>query len=150
MKTIISALIILAVFNISIAFAQPGSLDNSFGKGGKVTVSFAPPEDVGRKAALQPDGKIVQTGYSYDSGIAVVRYNTNGTLDTTFDGDGKVTTIVTGYYDEGYDVAIQQDGKIVVAGVSYNNSSQSGGESDFTVVRYNNDGTLHYHYWSCR
>ncbi len=64
MKQLFLALIILAVVNTSISLAQPGSLDNSFGTGGKVTASFAPPEDVGRKAALQPNGKIVQTGYS--------------------------------------------------------------------------------------
>ncbi len=138
MKAITSVLITLAAFNTSIVFAQPGSLDLSFGTGGKATASFEPPEDVGRHAALQADGKIVQTGYSYNLGIGVVRYNTNGTLDNTFGGDGKVTTDIGTSYDEGYDVAIQQDGKIVVAGSSYNTS----GNSDFAVVRYNTDGSL--------
>lgn len=141
--------ILLTAFNISIAFAQSGTLDVSFGNQGKATATFQPPEDVGRKAVIQADGKIVQAGYSvveaaypYKYAMALVRYNTNGVLDSTFDQDGKITTIVTGYNDEAYDLAIQQDGKIVVAGDSYDKSSESGGTSRFTIVRYNNDGTL--------
>ena len=49
--------------------------------------------------------------------FALVRYNSDGSLDTSFDGDGKVITPVTSYYDYGFSVTVQADGKILVAGV---------------------------------
>ncbi|MFL7870948.1 MAG: delta-60 repeat domain-containing protein, partial [Anaerolineales bacterium] len=61
----------------------------------------------------------------------------DGSLDTTFDTDGKVITPIGSSHDEGNSVAVQSDGKIVVAGFSYNGSN-----SDFAVVRYNSDGSL--------
>ena len=71
--------------------------------------------------AIQSDGKIVAAGYS-DNGsnwdFALVRYNTDGSLDTSFDGDGKVTTAIGSGDDYAYSVAIQSDGKIVAAGYS--------------------------------
>ena len=73
--------------------------------------------------------------------FAVVRYNTDGSLDTSFgaDGTGKlVTDIGSRTNDQGRSVTVQTDGKIVVAG-----DSDSGGSlNDFAVVRYNADGTL--------
>jgi len=60
-----------------------------------------------------------------------VRYNTDGTLDTSFDSDGKVTTAIGGSDDVAYSVAIQSDGKIVAAGYSNNGSN-----FDFALVRY--------------
>ena len=80
-------------------------------------------------------------GYGYNGAnndFALVRYNANGTLDTSFGGgDGKVTTPVGTSYDEGYSVALQPDGKIVVAGYSDN-----GANYDFALARYNSDGWL--------
>jgi uncharacterized delta-60 repeat protein len=67
----------------------------------------------------------------------VVRYNTDGSLDTTFDSDGKVTTAIGSSDDLAYSVAIQADGKIVAAGLSHNGSYPK-----FAVVRYNTDGSL--------
>jgi uncharacterized delta-60 repeat protein len=132
----------LLLFDTVVVFAQPGALNKNFGQQGKVTTPFGVWEDVGRKAAIQPDGKIIQTGYSLVSGvgaaIAVVRYNQDGSLDSTFNKDGKVTTFIRRLDDEGYDVAIQKDGKIVVGGISYSNND----DADFAVVRYNIDGTL--------
>ncbi len=64
----------------------------------------------------------------------MVRYNTNGSLDTSFDGDGKLTTAIGSGEDFANIVAIQSDGKIVVAGT---------GNLDFAVVRYNTNGSLH-------
>ncbi|MEJ7665424.1 MAG: delta-60 repeat domain-containing protein [Hymenobacter sp.] len=72
--------------------------------------------------AIQSDGKIVAAGYSYNDGtdddFAVVRYNPNGTLDTSFNGTGKVVTPVGSSGDCANSVAIQSDGKIVAAGGS--------------------------------
>ena len=89
--------------------------------------------------AIQSDGKIVAAGYSYNGSnndFALVRYNTDGSLDTSFDSDGKVTTAIGSGNDYAYSVAIQSDGKIVAAG-QYNGSND-----DFALVRYNTDGSL--------
>ena len=72
-------------------------------------------------------------GSNYD--FALVRYNTDGSLDTTFDSDGKVTTAIGSGNDYAYSVAIQSDGKIVAAGYSQRSN-------DFALVRYNTDGSL--------
>ncbi|MBZ0207449.1 MAG: T9SS type A sorting domain-containing protein [Flavobacteriales bacterium] len=121
-------------------FAQPGSLDSTFGTNGKVFTTFGTSYDQGYAVAIQADGKVVVAGYSNknpDDDFAVARYNTDGTLDNSFGTDGKVTTPI-GIYDEwGKSVAIQADGKIVVAG-----STSSDTDDDFALVRYNTDGTL--------
>src|SRR6266540_1580324 len=143
MRTSISTLLALLLFNVVAVFAQPGALDKSFGKGGKVTTGFGSVEEVAGGAAIQADGKIVQAGTIGQTesarglGIALVRYNRNGTLDNSFNGDGKVMTSIRGYDDGGLDVAIHEDGKIVVGGFSANSFDR-----DFAVVRYNTDGTL--------
>jgi uncharacterized delta-60 repeat protein len=117
-----------------------GSLDTTFDTDGKVTTAVGLGDDQAYSVVLQSDGKIVAAGYSYNGtnvDFAVVRYNTNGSLDTTFDTDGKVTTAVGSGTDAAYSVVVQSDGKIVVAGYSYN-----GTNLDFAVVRYNIDGSL--------
>ena len=111
-----------------------GSLDTGFGTGGKVTTPIGINEGE-FSVAIQSDGKIVVAGCSNNGSnndFAVVRYNANGSLDTGFDGDGIVTTPIGSGYDQGYSVAIQSDGKIVVAGFMHNGSNY-----DFAVVRYN-------------
>ncbi|NUQ63357.1 MAG: M28 family peptidase, partial [Pirellulales bacterium] len=124
----------------------PGVLDPSFDGDGKAATAVVASSDAGAQSvAVQPDGKIVVAGYSYVSGsgndFAVVRYNADGSLDTSFDGDGKVTTAVgSGTSDDFvYGVAIQSDGKIVVAGYSWNTSVL---KYDIALVRYNSNGTL--------
>jgi uncharacterized delta-60 repeat protein len=66
-----------------------------------------------------------------------VRYNTDGSLDTTFSGDGKLTTDVGTGADYGQSVTLQANGKVLVAGRSSNGSND-----DFALVRYNTDGSL--------
>ena len=81
-----------------------GDLDLTFGVSGKVTTAFGASQDYGYSVAVQSDGKIVVAGSSSNGSnddFAVARYNTNGTLDTSFDGDGKVTTAFGGYFDVG-------------------------------------------------
>jgi uncharacterized delta-60 repeat protein len=117
-----------------------GSLDLSFGTSGIVTTSIGSAGDVAHSVAIQTDGKIVVAGYSYINNhrdFALTRYNTNGSLDTSFDTDGKVTTPIGSSTDEGYAVAIQADGKIVVAGTTFNGSI-----FDFALIRYNSNGSL--------
>ncbi|MFJ5138641.1 calcium-binding protein [Streptomyces sp. NPDC088707] len=115
-----------------------GTLDPGLGGDGAVVAGFTPtsPQDGGgiaRGMALQPDGRIVSVGYvgntAFDIGVA--RYNSDGTLDTTFSGDGMVTADFGGT-EFGNAVAVQPDGRIVAAG--------SGGLG-FAVLRYNANGT---------
>ena len=116
-----------------------GSLDTSFGGDGRVVTSLGNFSDLGaRAAALQTDGKILVAGQGGSGGFAtadfaLVRYNSNGSLDTTFDGDGKVINDVGGGYDGASGVVVQTDGKIVVCGSGY--------LADTAIVRYNPDGS---------
>ena len=122
-----------------VRYNTDGTLDTSFGTGGKVTTDIGSgyaSYDVANALGIQSDGKIVAAGGS-SSNFALVRYNTDGTLDTSFGTGGKVTTAVGTSNDAAYALSIQSDGKIVAAGSSYNGSN-----NDFTIVRYNTDGTL--------
>lgn len=116
-----------------------GTLDNTFGSGGKVTTDFANNIDKGNSVVIQDDNKIVVSGYSFNGSnydFAVVRYNNYGTLDNTFGSNGKVTTDF-GNSEYGMCVALQNDGKILVAGYSYNNPY-----SDIALARYMSNGSL--------
>ena len=113
-----------------------GSLDTTFDTDGKLTTDLGGNnEDVATSTALQPDGKIVVAGYTNPTGgnydFALARYHSNGTLDTTFDSDGKLITDLGGPDDEAQSMALQPDGKIVVAGFS-----NASGIYDFAMVRY--------------
>ena len=124
-----------------VRYNSDGSLDSTFGSGGKVTTAVGSSHDYGYDVALQSDGKIVVAGYSYNGSnydFAVVRYNSDGSLDTTFGSGGKVRTAMGSSTDRGYSVALQSDGKIVVAG----NSSIGTSNDGFAVARYNSDGSL--------
>jgi uncharacterized delta-60 repeat protein len=115
-----------------------GSLDTTFSGDGKVATNFTSAFDWATDIALQADGKIVAVGASFTAGgqIAVARYKTNGGLDTTFSGDGKVLTNITTGFDGAGGVVIQPDGKIVAAGLA------GGGGGQFLLVRYNPNGSL--------
>ncbi len=118
-----------------------GSLDNSFGNGGIVAASVGN-RNLASGIAIQADGKIVVAGFSGSSrsvgSFAVVRYETTGALDTSFDGDGKVI-IDMGNFNSANDLVIQPDGKIVVVGAS---GVQAIGNLAFAVARLNSDGSL--------
>ena len=85
--------------------------------------------------AIQADGKIVAFGDANDN-LVLVRYNTNGTLDTTFGGTG-IVSADTGQVDEASDLALQADGKIIVCGTIWNTNSK-----DILLMRFNPDGSL--------
>src|SRR6185312_12779398 len=116
------------------ASAAAGDLDGAFGTGGTVTTDFAGNGDEARAVAVQPDGKIVAAGGALGATVdfALVRYRPDGTLDATFGTGGKVTTDF-GSAEQAFAVAVQPDGKIVVAG---------GGATGFELARYNADGSL--------
>lgn len=117
-------------------FLPDGNLDSTFGSNGKVTTDFGN-TDYANAIVVQPNGKIIVAGYtlkSYD--FAMVRYNIDGSLDTTFGNLGKVTTDF-GDVDYGNAAALQPDGKIIVAG-----DSVTSNYFDFSLARYNPDGSL--------
>lgn len=121
-------------------YNSDGSLDDSFGGDGKVTTDFAGSHDSVTALAIQSDGRTVAAGYAVLSDtyqFALARYNPDGSLDTTFDGDGKATNDFGSPQSEGHAVTIQADGRIVVAG-----RTLQSGQLDFGVARYNNDGSL--------
>jgi uncharacterized delta-60 repeat protein len=125
----------LAAFALAgLAKAAPGDLDPSFGSAGKVTTDFGVNDGAG-DVGIQPDGKIVAVGSS-SGDFALARYSLDGSLDSSFGIDGKVTTDF-GRDDAASGIAIQGDGKVVVAG----NTGLFGGEADFAVARYNPDGS---------
>jgi uncharacterized delta-60 repeat protein len=123
-----------------VRYYSNGTLDTGFGSGGKVTTAVGSGLDTARALVIQSDGQIVVAGTSNNGGkndFALVRYNkTNGSLDTSFDTDGKVTTPV-GSLDSAATALAIHDGKIVAAGISYDAFN-----SDFVLVRYNLDGSL--------
>jgi uncharacterized delta-60 repeat protein len=117
-------------------------LDVTFGDAGKVITPMAADGRYAyaRAAGLQQDGKIVLAGNIFNGSnynfFAVARYNTNGTLDSSFGTTGKVFTDF-GQSVSGSAMAIQADGKILVAGSYFAN-----GRGDFALARYNTNGSL--------
>lgn len=116
-----------------------GDFDPSFSGDGFLT--FEPVEVTGTyySLALQGDGKIVAVGTAVVSGdfqVLLARYNTDGTLDETFDGDGYTVTNFS-IDDNGFDVEIMSDGRIVVVG-----SARTGSQSIVLVARYTSTGAL--------
>ena len=124
-----------------IRYLPEGTLDNTFGTGGKVQTDLVY-DDYIYDIAIQQDGKILAVGYAVNiSGqgdIAIVRYNSDGTLDNTFGTGGIVLTAIGSYSDFGYCIAIQSDGKFFVSGYYVIN----GNNHDVFVAKYNSDGTL--------
>jgi uncharacterized delta-60 repeat protein len=137
---LISTLLPLLIVTIHASDAL--SLDTSFSDDGKVTTSFSAGNDVGSGIAVQADGKIVVVGTSNsgsgNSEFAVARFNDDGSLDNTFDVDGRVTTSFSGGDDVGSGIAVQANDQIVVVGTSNDGS----GDSEFAVARFNDDGSL--------
>jgi uncharacterized delta-60 repeat protein len=120
-----------------VRYNDDGTLDSGFGGDGTVVTNFTPGFDIANAVAIQADGKIVAGGASSPgngSAFALARYNADGSLDTTFGGDGKVTTQFGHLVGAAYGVAIQANGKIVAAG-------EGAGGNGFALVRYRADGS---------
>jgi uncharacterized delta-60 repeat protein len=130
-------------------FNTDGSLDNSFGINGTARNNISggnSNDDEANSVAIQSDGKIVAAGSSLsasgDIAFALARYKTNGSLDSTFGTNGTVRNNINvsagnNKINYAYSVAIQPDGKIVLAGYSNN-----GIDDEFALARYNTDGSL--------
>ncbi|HXI92843.1 MAG TPA: delta-60 repeat domain-containing protein, partial [Blastocatellia bacterium] len=121
-----------------------GSLDKSFGTGGKVATDFGN-SDIALAVAIQQDGKIISAGKAFKNGhnatdtgnyFAVARHNSDGSIDTSFGSGGKVI----GDLGAADALAIQDDGRIVAAGVGLDDSPFP--TPAFVVLRYNVDGSL--------
>ena len=143
MKTFFTTILLLFTAVIYI-YAQPGTLDKSFGVGGKVldTSIWADCQAM----AVQPDGKILTGGYTDDSddsndgGFYIARYNKDGTIDESFGKEGKfiIRKIDGGYPVAAKSIAVQPDGKIIACGpiIPQNYYSHVG------ILRLNADGTI--------
>ncbi|HLA83323.1 MAG TPA: dockerin type I domain-containing protein [Thermoguttaceae bacterium] len=135
-------------YNDSNPIPMYGELDGAFGAVGSepagwVTEDFSGDDAKATQVLVQPDGKILVAGYSYDSDhasqsydFALARYNSDGTLDNDFGIDGLIVTDLGGD-DRCYDMALQSDGKIVLVGYS-----DAMGDMQVALVRYTTDGKL--------
>ena len=117
-------------------YNSDGTLDTSFGTGGKITTDFAGNNDQANAMAIDSSGRIVVVGGSGDD-FGLVRYNADGSLDTTFGTGGMVITDFWGNSDCATAVAIDASGRLLVAGYA-----SDGSDDDFALARYNSDGTL--------
>ena len=117
-------------------YNSDGSLDTMFSGDGKLVTNTI----YGDAITVQTDGKILVAGSWYNgvkTGFALVRLNSDGSPDTTFDGDGSANTYFANAAN-GSELAIQPDGKIVVTGYFYIGQSNY----DFALARYNSNGSL--------
>jgi uncharacterized delta-60 repeat protein len=128
-------------------YTTNGALDSSFGVNGRVTTDFSA-DDIANAIAIQGDKIIVagSTGHyddfsahisDYISDFALVRYTADGTLDSSFGENGKVTTDFNGSEDRANAIAVQGD-KIIVGGYTF----LPDGTTDFALARYTSDGAL--------
>ena len=134
---LVAAIGAIALIGVAPALAEDGDLDPAFGTGGRVTTLF-PNGSYATALATLPDGGIVAVGAAAGPSVkgefAVARYGTDGALDPGFDEDGMVTTAIAGGGDEARSVAVQPNGRIVVAGTD--------SRRRFAIVRYLSDGEL--------
>ena len=124
---------------VVVRYTAAGALDPSFGSAGKATAGFGN-NAIATGAALQSDGKILVAGYVSIDGrnyFTVVRFTSTGALDLNFGAGGLVITAFGSGSAYGMSVAVQADGKILVAGEADNSSN-----SDFALARYDTNGQL--------
>lgn len=129
------------------ANAQDGVLDNTFGTGGKVSISYDFVDEI-KDITIQADGKIVAVGTTDDqttelTNILIARFLSNGTLDNTFGTNGWVTTtVVPNFNCDVFSVELQSDGKIVVGAETNDTANTAPLNGKFLILRYNTNGTL--------
>ncbi len=126
-------------------YRSNGALDADFGNNGVVTASLQPAESFFLSVAVLDDGRIVAGGTvappaasSSPRAFLLARYRPNGAPDPSLGGSGVVTTAIPGGDASSWDMAVQPDGKIILAGYV----RAPGGGTDWALVRYNADGGL--------
>jgi len=135
----------ISICSTQLAPAAPGDLDSTFGVGGTVTTDFRRSNDIAYASAVQTDGKIIVAGIRFVGNSAqggdflLARYNSNGTPDRTFGQRGQVITDL-GLTEQAAAVAVQTDGKIIIAGGTYDIFPSSGGQ--YALVRFNANGSV--------
>lgn len=122
-----------------VRYDEYGQLDYYFGQGGIVITDINSGHDIVKSLAIQKDGKLIVAGFTYSKdnfSMILLRYDTNGNLDSTF---GKNGIAITNIYSSigKLDLAIQNDGKIILVGPSKVNNTHH-----FTVLRFNTNGSL--------
>ncbi len=125
-----------------VRYNPDGSVDSSFGMGGKRITNIYNTTNICNSLALQNDHKIVLAGTSGANGnsyFGTIRYNEDGILDNSFDIDGKQIIDFGSNTVSGGFIGIQNDGKIVIAGTTIDNSTQT---YSYAVIRYKIDGSL--------
>lgn len=125
-------------------FNSNGTPDNLFGNAGKKSISLSTFSDKAQSMLLQPDGKIILTGYAAygqlsDEWMAVVRLNNNGTPDNSFGVGGVATLNISSNYENAKCAVLQPDGKILIGG--YCQGYFAGTSYHFTVARLNSNGS---------
>lgn len=136
MKTLLNITFLIIFFPLIDLIAQtPGELDPDFGTGGIVS-TFDSGDEESNAIIVQPDGKILIAAES-NGHFSVFRFNADGSVDLSFNEEGFTWTNI-GTADIPFDIALQPDNKIVVAGISF----PFGDLSEFGIVRYNPDGNL--------
>jgi uncharacterized delta-60 repeat protein len=127
-----------------VRFTAAGAVDTSFDGDGVATVDVGVDDDRATAVALQTDGKIVVAGSAHNGtaeDFAIVRLNVDGSLDTSFSGDGKASTGASGLVEQFRSVLVDPDGKIVGAGISGGNPAGTA-NTDATLVRFTAAGDL--------
>lgn len=134
------ALVFLLVSSVlqNLVRAASGDLDSTFGTGGKVTRPLPGANDAARGTAIQSDGKIVVVG-SDGNDFTLARYNTNGSLDSSFGTAGKAATDFFGGVDQAFAVVIDSSGKIIAGGFATRTAGTTT-HIDFGLARYNPNG----------
>lgn len=127
----------------AIRYTRRGERDTSFADGGRVVTDLGSANDEAAAAEVADDGAIV-VGGTAGGDFALVRYLPGGDPDETFaDGGIQTTNVLT--HDEGADLAIQADGKIVLVGAA--DPAAAGDHRDFALARYLSDGELDPSFW---
>ncbi|MFZ1296847.1 MAG: delta-60 repeat domain-containing protein, partial [Saprospiraceae bacterium] len=137
MKTIF---LLCCLLQSLIGFTQAGVLDQTFSGDGKVITAVGTGNDHAYGVASQPNGKLVVVGSSENGAstdFAIVRYNSDGSLDNSFSGDGKLILDIAGGNDEARAVVILSNGMILISGFA-----SVGNSTDFAIVLLSADGKL--------
>lgn len=120
-------------------YLSDGTLDTTFGVNGYVVTGILT-ANYAQAIVVQSDNKVIVGGYADDGGdtdFALVRYDTDGSLDATFGIAGKQTTNFDSQNDAVYSLVIQSDGKIIAGGYA-----EEGGTYNFALARYQTNGDI--------